>query len=135
MNYITFLPYNQALKERARAMRKTPTPAEKKMWKTLCRNRTLGFKFWRQKPLDQFIVDFYCAELKLAIEVDGDIHDQQEAYDEERMLILEGKYGIQFLRFTNEQVMNDIEKVKKILERKIKTAPLPDKGGAGGGFN
>ncbi|HEY5714550.1 MAG TPA: endonuclease domain-containing protein [Candidatus Gracilibacteria bacterium] len=134
MNYVSFLPYNQYLKERAREMRKNPTPAEHKMWEDLFRDRKLGFKFWRQKPIDQFIVDFYCAELKLAIEIDGDIHDLQKEYDEERSLILENKYGIRLLRFTNDEVLNDIENMKEIIGKELGKAPLPDKGGAGGGF-
>ncbi len=63
-----FLPYNPDLVARVKQMRKNPTPAERKLWEYL---RTFPLKFWRQKPIDNFIVDFYCPKLKLVIEVDG----------------------------------------------------------------
>jgi very-short-patch-repair endonuclease len=67
---------------------------------------------WRQKPIDNFIVDFYCPKLKLAIEVDGDSHFTPEcvAYDAEITKVLEG-YGLQVIRFTNHQVLRDFEAV------------------------
>ncbi|WP_254566422.1 endonuclease domain-containing protein [Oscillatoria sp. HE19RPO] len=100
-----FLPYNPSLVERAKEMRKNPTPAERKLWQEYLRK--FPFKVWRQKPIDNFIVDFYCAKLKLAIEVDGDTHFTEDGmiYDEKRTQILEG-YGLQVVRFTNDEVMN-----------------------------
>lgn len=53
-------------------MRRNPTPAEQKLWEDVLKHRPLGYKFTRQKPLDFFIVDFYCAKLRLAIELDGE---------------------------------------------------------------
>ena len=78
-----FLPYNPQLVARAREMRKNPTVAERKLWGYL---RNFPVKFWRQKPINHFIVDFYCPKLKLVIEVDGDSHftDSGVVYDEER---------------------------------------------------
>lgn len=99
------LPYNSKLVERAKELRKNPTPAEKKLWQYYL--RTFKFRVLRQRPIDNFIVDFYCAALKLVIEVDGDSHFTAEgqAYDLERTRILQS-YGLRVVRFTNAQVMN-----------------------------
>ena len=71
-----YVTYDEALTEKARENRRRPTPAEKKLWFEVLRGRRLsGLKFTCQKPLDRYIVDFYCAELMLAIEIDGDSHD------------------------------------------------------------
>lgn len=72
----------------------------------------LGYDFDRQKPMDQFIVDFYCKALALAIEVDGSIHDSPEAKrrDQERQLRLE-QLGVHFLRFSNDAINSDINGV------------------------
>lgn len=104
-----FLPYNPQLVPRAKEMRKNPTIAERKLWGYL---RNFPVKFWRQRPIDNFIVDFYCPKLKLVIEVDGDSHftDLGLVYDEERTRVLEG-YGLQIIRFTNDEVLQNFEEV------------------------
>lgn len=104
-----FLPYNPQLIERAKEMRKNPTLAERKLWEYL---RNFPVKMWRQKPINNFIVDFYCPKLKLVIEVDGDSHftDSAIIYDQERTHILEN-YGLKIIRFTNEEVLNNFEGV------------------------
>ena len=104
-----FLPYNPQLVARAREMRKNPTVAERKLWGYL---RNFPVKFWRQKPINNFIVDFYCPKLKLVIEVDGDSHftDSGLVYDEERTRVLEG-YGLRVIRFTNDEVVQNFEGV------------------------
>ena len=102
--------YNTALLPRAREMRSQLTPAEKHLWLHCLRH--LPCKFRKQRPFGRFIVDFYCAELKLVIEVDGDSHFSESgmAYDAERTLFLEG-LGLQVLRFTNEDVFRNLEAV------------------------
>ncbi len=104
------LPYNPALVERAKQLRKNMTPAEKRLWYQYLRD--FRYRVLRQRPIDQFIVDFYCAHLRLVIEIDGDSHfsDNAKAYDIARSQILEG-YGLNVLRFTNEQVLQDFEAV------------------------
>jgi very-short-patch-repair endonuclease len=104
-----FLPYNPQLVPRAKEMRKNPTIAERKLWGYL---RNFPVKFWRQRPIDNFIVDFYCPKLKLVIEVDGDSHftDLGLVYDEERTRVLEG-YGLRIIRFTNDEVLQNFEGV------------------------
>ena len=104
------LPYQHHLIEKARKMRKNPTPAEKKLWQYYLRN--LPIRILRQKPIDRFIVDFYCATYKIAIEVDGEQHSTEDgiAYDAERSAILSG-YGIKIIRFTNKEVTNNFDLV------------------------
>ncbi|PLX25881.1 MAG: hypothetical protein C0599_00080 [Salinivirgaceae bacterium] len=102
----------------AKVLRKEHTAAEKKLWQYL-RNRMLnGYKFRRQHPLFDFIADFYCHEKKLVVEVDGGYHldCQQTEKDDGRTYEL-NQYDIKVIRFSNEEVMNDIELVlSKILE-------------------
>ncbi|MFB2935026.1 endonuclease domain-containing protein [Aerosakkonemataceae cyanobacterium BLCC-F154] len=116
------LPYNRQLVERAKELRQNPTPAEKKLWQNYL--RTFKFRVLRQRPIDNFIVDFYCAALKLVIEVDGESHftDQGQEYDRERTQILEG-YGLKVVRFTNEQVLNNFEAVCGEIEGLIPPSP------------
>lgn len=96
---------------RAREMRHPQTPAEATLWRAL-RNRQRGFKFRRQHPIYRFIIDFYCAEAKLLIEVDGESHletDQAE-YDNARTEYLED-LGYKVIRFTNNDVRYNIHAV------------------------
>ena len=124
-----YLPYNTALTAKARENRKTPTPAEQKLWFEVLQNSRLNnLKFTRQKPLDEYIVDFYCAELMLAIEIDGHTHAEQQEYDETRTRKLEA-LGVAVVRYTNADVMHNLEGVyedlrKRVEERKPPQSPL-----------
>lgn len=89
----------------AREMRREPTPAEEHLWQAL-RGSALGVRFRRQHPVGRFILDFWCPAARLAIEVDGDIHDLQQERDAERTAVLES-FGYSVLRFRNEEVMQD----------------------------
>ena len=117
------LPYNPALIARAKELRKNMTPAEKKLWYGYLRN--FDSKVLRQRPIDYFIVDFYCPSLKLVIEVDGESHYSNEGqdYDRERTQRLEG-YKIKVVRFTNQQVLGGFEGVCGEIQRLIPPAPL-----------
>ena len=98
--------------QRAIELRQTETEAEKKLW-SLIRNRQLnGKKFRRQHAFTNYILDFYCHECKLAVELDGTPHQEKEnkEYDAARTRLLE-EYGITVLRFWNNEVMNDDKKV------------------------
>jgi very-short-patch-repair endonuclease len=98
------------VQERARELRREMTPAEKALWDRL-RGRGLdGLKFKRQHPLGPFIADFYCAECRLVVEIDGDIHDLQMEHDAARTERFE-LYGYRVIRFRNEQVLDDLESV------------------------
>lgn len=127
---LKFIPYNKELVSLAREFRSNQTPAEKIFWYTVIKNKKMtGYKFTKQKPLDNFIVDFYCAELLLAVEIDGDIHKSLKIRDKERADILKNKYGLKIIRYKNEDVLNNIEKIIKNLEevicsRKLDLVPL-----------
>ncbi len=110
------------LLERAKEMRKKPTKAEAKLWEGL-RDKKTGLKFRRQHPIYKYIPDFVCLEKRLIIEIDGEIHQYQLDEDAERQLILEEKKGYHFLRFTNEQVLNDIDAVIDEISNKLKVLP------------
>ncbi len=103
------LPYNPKLVERAQEMRKNPTPAEAKLWSYL---KTLNVRILRQRPIGNFIIDFYCPAALLVIEVDGESHDRLEVeeYDLERTLILES-HGLNVVRFTNGEVFGEFGRV------------------------
>ena len=98
------------IEEAARLLRKQLTPAEAKLWEALQGRQLRGLKFRCQHPIGRFIVDFYCPSLKLVIEVDGDVHLQKQDYDQARTNKLEN-FGYCVLRFTNDQVINDLPSV------------------------
>lgn len=108
--------------ERAKELRKNMTPAEKKLWQNYLRR--FQFRVLRQRPIDNFIVDFYCAKLRLVIEIDGESHftDEGKDYDAERTSILEG-YGLRVIRFTNAQVLKNLEGVCRQIEMLIPPNP------------
>lgn len=120
------------LLERAKEMRKNPTPAEDKLWQAL-RRKNLDVKFRRQHPVYKYIVDFICLEKNLIIEVDGKIHDYQLDKDAQRTLELEQKKGFTVIRFTNDEVIVDIETVLKKIEDVLNS--LPSGEGRGGDNN
>ena len=95
-------------KQFARNLRKESTPEEEKIWDVLRNRKFHNYKFRRQHVIEGFVVDFYCKNLRLAIEVDGKIHERQKEYDELRQRLIEEK-GIKFIRVTNEEVNRDIE--------------------------
>ena len=124
LNSSTFyLPYNAALVERAKVLRQQPTAAESRLWHEFLSR--FPYRVLRQRPIHYFIVDFYCARLKLVIEVDGAVHftADAEAHDAERTQILAG-YGLRVIRFTNQQVMEEFEAVCRRIEGEIPLAPL-----------
>jgi very-short-patch-repair endonuclease len=100
------------------------TPAERQLWGYL---RTLVPRVLRQRPIDYFIVDFYCAKLKLVIEVDGGYHftEEMQEYDKRRTARLE-TYGITVIRFTNDQVLYSFEGVCSEIDEYIQQHLPPD---------
>lgn len=98
------------MSELARTLRKQATPAEKFLWHRLRNKQLNGLKFRRQHPIGRYVVDFYCAELRLIVEVDGEIHKNQYDQDQFREDWLKAK-GYFVVRFTNQQVINEIESV------------------------
>ncbi len=105
--------------EFARMLRKESTIAEDLLWQEL-RGSKLGVKFRRQHPIDKYLVDFFCAKQKLIIEVDGEIHNQPEVKEKDREReVLLNFYGSKFLRFSNEQVLNEMEQVPKTIRENL----------------
>lgn len=102
------------------------------LWTRLKGRQLGGYKFRRQHGVKNFIMDFYFPELKLAIEIDGDSHCTDDAmfYDQERQEIIQS-YGIQFLRFTNKEICNNLEGVIETIGDRIKkiTTPTPPRQG------
>jgi very-short-patch-repair endonuclease len=122
IDYKECLFYNASpeIHQRAKELRKNMTPAEKVLWKHI-RNRKFGkLKFRRQHPIDIFIADFYCHELKLVIEIDGGIHQLPEhrEYDIGRNAEM-NDMGIEVIRFTNEEVLNSLTTVLKKINETI----------------
>ena len=112
--------YLSQLRLLSRSNRKNPTEAERKIWTEVLMKRKTGYKFLRQKPIDRFVLDFYCSELNLAVEVDGSSHNNKRGYDEARDEFLQ-QIGIKTIRFTNDEILNDIDGVK----RKITNFVIP----------
>lgn len=106
--------YWSSLTQMANQNRKNPTEAEKVMWDKYLSNDKTGYRFLRQKPIHRFIIDFYCVKLSLAIEIDGNSHDNKKGTDEERDKFLK-QIGIKTVRFTNDQVLNNPDYIKSVL--------------------
>lgn len=107
------------LKQRRRQLRQDQTYAEKVMWSQLRNRLFLGIKFKRQYSVDNYVIDFYAPELKLAIELDGTIHNEPEQieYDKIRQAQIE-KLGIKFIRITNEELLSNPNKTFSKIENK-----------------
>ncbi|MHB8624601.1 MAG: DUF559 domain-containing protein [Aggregatilineales bacterium] len=116
------------MQEVARQFRKSPTPAEDKLWQSL-RKEQLGVKFRRQMPIGPFVADFYCSAARLVVEVDGPIHDSQRQADQQRQAMIES-LGIQVIRFTNDQVTSALPSVLESI-RAVLAIPLPSLWGKG----
>ena len=116
----------EELKARRRSLRKNMPKAEVLLWSKLKNKQLLGERFLRQYSVDQYVLDFYCPRLKLAIEVDGEIHDVKVEYDEGRSAEME-KFGILIIRFTNHEVENSIQnvinKIETIVNDRLKSPP------------
>jgi cyclase len=109
--------------ENAKVLRKNMTDAEKILWGYL-KAKPNGFKFRRQHPLGIYIADFYCHKLKLVIELDGSVHDNEDVKQNDaiRQKLIE-EDGLTVMRFKNEEVMNNIQNVLRQLEQKYNELP------------
>ena len=114
------IPYNSHLKKFARILRNNSTKSEIFLWMKLKRKQMYGYDFHRQKPIDNHILDFYCAELNLGIELDGYSHEFIEVIDKDTVKTLRLKNrGITILRFSDDQVFNDMNNVLWEIENYI----------------
>jgi very-short-patch-repair endonuclease len=110
------IPYKIELKEYARQNRLNPTLSEKLLWKKLKGKQIKGYDFHRQKPLGRYIFDFYCFNLKLLIECDGETHTHYETQEKDRNKEDYAKsIGYSVLRFDDVDVINNMEGVLKII--------------------
>ena len=114
--YLMF--YRKKDKAKRQALRANMTQAEKYLWQELRKKQLSGFRFRRQFSVAGFVLDFYCPQVKLAIEVDGGYHQDTQEYDQEREAIIR-RLGIDFLRFTNAEVLQDWEIVNLKIENKL----------------
>jgi very-short-patch-repair endonuclease len=101
---------NPQVEQAARDLRKNLTPAEEYLWQALKSKQLNGLRFRSQHPVGNFILDFYCPSCKLVVEVDGNIHDDRQDYDLARTQALE-TYGYFVLRFTNDEVLGELDTV------------------------
>ena len=113
------IPYNPRLKSLARDLRQNMTLAEVLLWKRIKERQVLGHDFDRQRPIGEYIVDFYCKALRLAIEVDGRTHDFKEDQDARRQGELE-RLGVAFLRFWDSEVKTNMQSVLDRIETGIR---------------
>ncbi len=114
------MPYNRKNTEFAKQLRKNMTPWERKLWH--CFLKSYPVRFMRQKPIDEFIVDFYCFQAKLVIELDGGGHYEPEAErrDMIRTQILES-YGLKVIRFCNLDVDRHFYDVCTVIDETVKS--------------
>ena len=118
MNRRKIIPYNPKLKEYAKKLRNNSTYTEIMLWNYLKQKQIRGYDFDRQKPIDNYIVDFYCKDLMLAIEVDGDSHYGNEKKDEEKDKRL-NQLGVAVLRFDDLEIKYSLDKVLEKIEQWI----------------
>ena len=114
------VPYQSYLKEYARKLRNNSTRSEIYLWKNIKGRRMCGYDFHRQKPLLNYIADFYCHELKLVIELDGYTHEFEEVIKKDiiKQEALE-EIGLTVLRFKDEEVLGDIHEVLSAIEEYV----------------
>ncbi|MEE1962564.1 endonuclease domain-containing protein [Allomuricauda taeanensis] len=111
------IKYNPKLKELARQLRNNATRSEVLLWQKLKRDQMHGYDFHRQKPIDEYIVDFFCNRLRLAIEVDGYSHEILEVWEKDvKKTNRLNELGIHVLRFSDHQVFKDMENVLRTIE-------------------
>jgi len=111
------IPYNKHLKEFARQLRNNSTKSEIILWQKLKRKKFFGYDFHRQKPIDSYILDFFCHELLLGIEIDGYSHEFLEVHEKDNIKSNRMReLGITIIRFSDKEVLKDIENVLRALE-------------------
>jgi len=110
---------------RAKSLRNEATPAERQLWKYLSKRQVCGYKFSRQMPVGPYYADFLCRELGLIIEIDGYSHETQQSNDVRRTHDLVD-HGYRVIRFTNDDVLSNVEGVIRQIELTIATMPTPN---------
>jgi very-short-patch-repair endonuclease len=119
-NFVLNLPYNASLKSRAKALRKAGNFSEVVFWKEVRNKSFWNIDFDRQRIIGNYIVDFYVKALGLVVEIDGEIHNFQEEYDEKREIYLID-LGLKVFRISTTKILFDTENAMKDLEQFIIT--------------
>jgi len=114
----------------ARTLRKDSTKAEKLAWELLRDRKFKDYKFRRQHVIEGFVLDFYCHELKLGVEIDGKIHLKRKDYDRLRQEIIESE-GINIIRITNKELLNKKRSILEKIEKTLSYASTPSPLGRG----
>jgi very-short-patch-repair endonuclease len=124
--FSSMLKYNPQLKTRARSLRTNLTDAEQRLWSRLRRKQILGVQFYRQKPIGNYIVDFYAPTVQLIIELDGSHHFDlaQARRDKQRTEFLE-QQGLMVLRFDDRQVLTETQSVVEEIFRSVREKKIP----------
>ncbi|MFC1851554.1 endonuclease domain-containing protein [candidate division CSSED10-310 bacterium] len=117
------MAFNTKLVQKARKLRKSSTIAEIKIWEKLKTRQLKNYRFLRQKIIGNYIVDFYCCKLKLAIEIDGQYHQNRCQEDRNRQKTLE-LAGITIVRFTNAEVHSNLNRVLQVIHDKIEVLEI-----------
>lgn len=118
--------FNKSIeKEKRRKLRKNSTNSEDLVWRYLRNRQVLGYKFKHQYSVDYYVIDFYCSEIKLAVELDGASHlsNEQKLYDLNRQKYLES-FGIKFLRISDDELFGNPNQAFKKIEQTIKNLTL-----------
>lgn len=115
----TFTGYNHRMLEQVRSLRKEMTCQEKRLWYNYLKNYPV--KFYRQRSIDRYIVDFYCSDARLVVELDGSQHYTRDGmkYDSIRTDVLE-QYGLAVLRFSNAEINEHFEAVCMLIDQNVK---------------
>jgi very-short-patch-repair endonuclease len=114
------LPYNKNLKQLSRKLRENMTDAERHLWSKIRMKQIKGYQFYRQKPIGDYIVDFFCPRAKLVIEIDGSHHLVGETIDYDRIRNEHmSSFGLKVLRFTNTEVLVHTEEVAEKIAEEI----------------
>lgn len=121
----TVVAFKKRDTNRAKSLRNQASPAERRLWKHLSNRQIAGYKFSRQMPVGPYFADFLCRELKLIIEIDGYSHDTQQGYDLARTKDMED-HGYRVARFSNQDVMTNVEGIVREIERIVANIPTPD---------
>jgi very-short-patch-repair endonuclease len=109
-------------RQRSHQLRTNPTFPEQLLWSVLRGKQLGGLRFRRQHPIEPYVVDFYCASARLAIELDGESHGGREQYDQQRTRCLEDQ-GIRVLRFSNDDVLANLDGVLELIARAVGVRP------------
>lgn len=121
----TVVAFKKRDTNRAKSLRNQASPAERRLWKHLSNRQIAGYKFSRQMPVGPYFADFLCRELKLIIEIDGYSHDTQQGYDLARTKDMED-HGYRVARFSNQDVMTNVEGIVREIERVVANIPSPN---------